>query len=138
MGFRNNCYAAVFSVKRGNGNYYDVNLATSRKDKNTGEYNTDFRGFARFVGDAGNVIARFDGQSSKSPVCRVKLDSVEVTNSYNREKNVTYTNYVVYSCEMADGNNGNQHRSVSQNQRDVASYVNSMPSMPEDEEGLFT
>ena len=37
MGFRSGAYASVFSVERGRGNYYDVNIATSRKDKVTGK-----------------------------------------------------------------------------------------------------
>ena len=49
---------------------------------------------------------------------------------------MTYTNYVVFTCEIADGNN--QNGGNKQSQRDIASYVNSMPSMSADEEGLFT
>lgn len=135
MGFRNGAYASVFGVKKGTGNFYDVNLATSHKDKNTGEYTTDFRGFVRFIGDAGKVVARYAGQSSKSPICRIKLGSVDTTNTYNKEKNVTYTNHVVFSCEVADGSS---HGGSSNNQRDIANYVNSMPSMSADEEALFT
>lgn len=133
MGFRSGAYAAVFSVKKGNGKYYDVNLTTSKKDKSSGNYNTDFRGFARFIGNAADTIAKYSGKNG-SPVCRIKLGDVEVTNSYNKEKDITYTNYAVFSCEIADGNNG----ATTHNQKDIAKYVNSMPSMPEDEEGLFT
>lgn len=134
MGFRSGSYASVFSVKKGNGKYYDVNITTSRKDKNTGNYNTDFRGFARFIGNAANTIAQYDGKNG-TPICRIKLGDIEVTNSYNKEKNITYTNYVVFSCEIADNKTqGN----TAQNQRDIDNYVNSMPSTPEDEEGLFT
>ncbi len=136
MGFRNGSYASVFSVKKGNGKYYDVNITTSKKDKSTGSYNTDFRGFVRFIGNAANAIAKYEGRSG-SPICRIKLGDVEVTNSYNKEKNVTYTNYAVFSFEMADGNN-NAKGNIAQDQREIAKYVNSMPSMPEDEEGLFT
>ena len=135
MGFRSGSYAAVFNVKKGSGNFYDVNITTSKKDRNTGTYNTDFRGFARFVGKAADVISKYNGKNGV-PVCRIKLGDVEVTNSYNKEKNVTYTNYVVFTCEIADGNN--QSGNNKQNQRDIASYVNAMPSMSADEEGLFT
>lgn len=134
MGFRNGAYASVFSVKKGTGNFYDVNLATSHKDKN-GEYNTDFRGFVRFIGDAGKVVAKYAGQSDKKPICRIKLGNVDTTNTYNKEKNVTYTNHVVFSCEMADGSG---QGGSTNNYRDIANYVNSMPSMSADEEALFT
>ena len=35
MGFRTGAYASVFSVKRGQGNFYDVNITTSHKDRIT-------------------------------------------------------------------------------------------------------
>ena len=136
MGFRSGAYAAVFSVKKGKGKFYDVNLTTSKKDKATGDYNTDFRGFGvRFIGGAADTIAKYEGKTG-SPICRIKLGDVEVTNTYDKEKNTTYTNYAVFSCEIADGNNTKTN--VAHNQRDIAKYVNSMPSMSEDEEGLFT
>ena len=87
MGFRSGSYASVFSVKKGNGKYYDVNITTSKKDKSTGNYNTDFRGFARFIGNAADVIAKYNGKNG-APICRIKLGDVEVTNSYNKEKNI--------------------------------------------------
>ena len=132
MGFRSGSYASVFGVKKGNGNYYDVNLATSRKDKNTGNYNTDFRGFVRFIGSAADTISKYAGKDG-TPVCRIKFGDVEVTNSYNKEKNTTYTNYAVFSCEVINGNGGN-----NQKQNDMEKYVNSMPPMSKDEEDLFT
>lgn len=141
MGFRNGAYASVFSVKKGDGNYYEVNLVTSKKNKNSGNYERDFGGFARFIGNAASGIAKFDGKNAKDngnrPITRIKLGDVETTNSYSKKDGVgkTYTNYVVYSFEYVDGNNGG---STANNQKSMADYVNSTPSISEDESGLFT
>ena len=34
----------------------------------------------------------------------VKIGSCEVTNKYDKEKNTTYTNYVIFNFEDVDGN----------------------------------
>lgn len=145
MGFRTGAYASVFSVKKGNGNYYDVNITTSRKDKNTGNYVRDFGAYVRFVGDAANVVARFDGKTSKDngnrPLARVKLGDVDTTNNYNAEKRTTYTNYAVFTCEEVEGTSvgggtytTNNHNTVS-NGKNINDFVNEIPS---GEEELFT
>ena len=148
MGFRSGAYASVFSVKRGNGNYYDVNITTSHKDRGSGNYVRDFGAFVRFAGDAANVVAKYDGKSSKDngnrPLARVKLGDVDTTNTYNAAKGITYTNHVVFTCEEVDGsstgnysantsipkNNGNANQLGS-----INDYVSNIPS---DEAALFT
>ena len=140
MGFRNGNYASIFSVKKGNGNYYDVNLATSRKDA-SGEFKTDFRGFARFVGKAADLIAVFDGRDAKNegnhPIGRIKLGDVDVTNNFSAKNNTTYTNYVVFTCEFANkdnGANGNGGGDV----KSMNDYVNSTTATGTSDEDLFT
>ena len=97
MGFRKDGFATVWQVKQGNGNYTDVRISTSKKNKQTDQYETDFSGFVRFAGDAHKNAS---GLKEKD---RIKLGDCDVTNSYSKEKNVTYTNYVVFNFEMADG-----------------------------------
>ena len=145
MGFRTGAYASVFSVEKGRGNYYDVNIATSRKDKNTGNYNTDFRGFVRFAGDAAKGIERLNGMTSKNngnrPIARVRLGDVDTTNSYSPENGKTYTHYAVFTFEYADDSNlqnNSNANSTNNNEKSLNDYLNSVPSVPEDEEGLFT
>lgn len=148
MGFRSGAYASVFSVKRGNGNYYDVNITTSHKDRGSGNYVRDFGAFVRFAGDAANVVAKYDGKSSKDngnrPLARVKLGDVDTTNTYNAAKGITYTNHVVFTCEEVDGSstgNYSANTSVSQNKGNanqwgsINDYVSNIPS---DEAALFT
>lgn len=97
MGFRKDSYATVWEVKQGNGNFTDVRLSTSKKNKQTNEYTTDFSGFVRFIGTA------HQNASSLKERDRIKLGDCEVTNSYDKEKKVTYTNFAVFSFEMANG-----------------------------------
>ena len=97
MGFSNNRYAKVWQVKEGKGNYTDVRLSTSKKDQRTGEYEQDFSGWVRFVGKA-HEIDPTEGD-------RIKLLSVDVTNSYDKQKNVTYWNAVCFEWELAEGSN---------------------------------
>ena len=150
MGFRTGAYASVFSVKRGNGNYYDVNITTSHKDRSSGNYVRDFGAFVRFAGDAANVVARFDGKSSKDngnrPLARVRLGDVDTTNTYNAAKGITYTNHVVFTCEEVEstsvggGNytassHGNTQGNNGGSTKSIDDYVS---SIPDDEAALFT
>lgn len=98
MGFRNGAYATVWETKPGNGNWTDVRLSISRKNRD-GEYETDFSGFVRFIGDAHTGAAHLGEKS------RIKIGECDVTNRYDKEKKVTYTNFAVFSFEDADGNN---------------------------------
>lgn len=140
MGFKNGGYATVFSVAKGNGgngNFYDVNLATSKKGSD-GNYATDFRGFARFIGNAAKAIAKYDGQNSRAngnhPVTRIKLGEVEVTNSYNKENDRTYTNHLVYTFEFADSKSNNASKPTTT--MTANDYANNVPTG--DEDSLFT
>lgn len=98
MGFRNGAYATVWEVRNGNGNWTDVKLSTSKKSRQSGEYETDFNGFVRFIGDASSKAAHLGERS------RIKIGECDVTNHYNREKGVTYTNFAVFSFEEVDSN----------------------------------
>lgn len=97
MGFRIGAYAKVWEIRQGSGNYIDAKISTSHKDKNTGEYVTDFNAWVRFVGGAcrkGQEIT--DG-------ARIKIGECEVKNKYDKEKGVTYTNYAMFDFETVDG-----------------------------------
>lgn len=150
MGFRTGAYASVFSVKRGQGNFYDVNITTSHKDRSSGNYVRDFGAYVRFVGDAANVVAKLDGKNSKDnggrPLARIKLGDIDTTNTYNAAKGITYTNHVVFSCEEVDGssvsggnNSSNSFRNNQSSGGNTAQSINDYVSnIPEDEAALFT
>jgi single-strand DNA-binding protein len=98
MGFRTDAYAKVWAVEN-KGNYSVVELSTSKKNKATNEYDTDFSSkFVRFIGTAHTQVQGLSKGTS------IKLGNVEVTNSYNKETKTSYTNFLVFSFETQDGN----------------------------------
>lgn len=107
MGFRNNAYATVWKVESESDTRTKVQLSVSRKDKQTGQYETDFSGFASFIGTAAAKKAL-----SLKERDRIRLGDVDVSTKYNKEKNVTYVNYKVFSFETQEeidsGNSGSQ------------------------------
>lgn len=109
MGFRKDAYATVWSVE----SISDVNtkcrISISRKDKQTGQYTDDFSGFVSFFGTA----------TAKKAAClkerdRIRLGDVDVRSKYDKEKNVTYYNFNVYSFEIQTGTNGGDSTQSSQ------------------------
>lgn len=96
MGMRNGAFATVWEVKSGSGNYTDVRISTSKKNKQTDQWDTDFSGFVRFVGTA------HQNASSLKEKDRIKIGDCEITNRYDKDKKITYTNVAVFSFEMAD------------------------------------
>lgn len=103
MGFRQDArFVKVWEVEN-KGNYHIVSLSTSKKNKETNEYETDFSNkFVRFIGTAHTLAADLKKGDT------IKLGSCEVTNKYDKEKNTTYTNYLVYSFEK-EGDNSNSN-----------------------------
>lgn len=99
MGFRNGAYATIWKVKDGKGNYKEVQLSVSRKNKNTGEYQTEFNAWVRFVGMANERAEQLEEKS------RIKIEACDVTNSYDREKKITYTNYTIFDFEVVGDRN---------------------------------
>ena len=95
MGFRNNAFATVWSVEPGKGNFTKVRLSVRRKNKD-GQYEQDFAGFCTFIGQAHAKAARLKEKD------RIKLGDVDVSNSYDKEKQKEYVNFKVFDFEMAD------------------------------------
>ena len=95
MGFRQDAYATVWSVED-KGKFSKVQLSTSRKNRETNEYETDFSGFVAFVGNAHKKA----GSLRKND--RIKLDGCDVTTTYDEKKKITYTNYTVFDFATAN------------------------------------
>ena len=96
MGFRNNAYAKVWETRPGNGNYSEARISISKKDKNTGEYNTEFSGWVRLIGNAHQKVNTIKNGDN------VQLGDVDVTNRYVKDKNTTYVNYAVFDFNPAN------------------------------------
>lgn len=97
MGFRTGGYATIWKVED-KGKWSNVQLSTSRKNQR-GEYETDFSGFVAFIGAAHTAATNLQ------PKDRIKLGECEVTTQRDTAKNVTYTNFKVFSFEGTNGNN---------------------------------
>lgn len=100
MGFRTGAYAKVWKVEPFSDTSVKLRISVSRKNKQSGEYEQDFSGFATAVGTA----------AAKKAAClkegdRIKLGDVDVTTKYDADKKVTYTNYKIFSFEVDSGDN---------------------------------
>lgn len=96
MGFRNGSYATVWSVEPGRGNFSNVRLTISRKNKETDQYEDEFSGYCMFIGEA---RAKAEHLKERD---RIKLGDVDVTRRYDKEKNKEYYTFKVFSFDMAD------------------------------------
>lgn len=95
MGFRNGAYATVWKIEKKD-KFTKIQLSTSKKNKDTNEYSTDFSGFVNFIGNAHTDAA------SLSERDRIQIRECEVTTSYDKEKDKKYTNYAVFSFVPAE------------------------------------
>lgn len=114
MGFRKDSFATIWSVEPTSDTLTKARISISHKNRQTGEYENDFGGFVSFVGTAAAKKA-----ASLKERDRIKLGDVDVTNRYDKEKNVTYTNFKVFSFEMADGTQAQQSKSTTEPQPHV-------------------
>ena len=97
MGFRTGTYAKVWSVEQVSPTMTKGRISISRKNRNTGEYETDFSGFVTFVGQsaAQKALSLKEGD-------RIKLGDIDLSNTYDKERKVTYWNPKVFSFEFED------------------------------------
>lgn len=100
MAFGEGCFVKVFDVED-KGNYSVVSIASSKRNKQTNEYETDFSSkFVRFIGDAHKCRPMY-GQ-------KIKLKRCAVENVYMKNGQKCYLKnpiYLVYSYELEDGSN---------------------------------
>jgi len=113
MGFRNDTYATVWEVDVKSDTFTTGRISISHKNKNTGEYETDFSSYVCFVGSATSKKA-----GSLAPKSRIKLKSVDVTNKFNKDTRENFYSFKIYDFEVVD-NNGSAPTTV----RDAASEL---------------
>ena len=105
MGFRTGSYATIWSIEAMSDTKTRARISVSRKNKQTGEYETDFSGYVDFIGTAAASKASRLKEKDK-----IRLGDVDVSNKYVKEKNITYTNCKVFSFESPEelnsGGNG--------------------------------
>lgn len=89
-------FAKLWEIRKREEKYTDIRISTSRKNKDTGEYEQDFGDFARLVGKAHEAAEDLnDGD-------RFKIIKCGVENRYNKEKKVTYYNFVIFEIEPVE------------------------------------
>ncbi len=105
MAFKNNCVATLWKVDKENGKvvdihekYADISISTSKQNRDTAKYETDFAGKVRLLGQAFDKIK----QINLTEKDKIKLINVEVNNKYDASKRVTYTNYICWDIEVFD------------------------------------
>ena len=100
MGFRSGSFATVWSVEPGKGNFTNVRLSISRKNKDTDQYEDEFSDFCMFIGEARAKAEKLKERD------RIKLGDVDVTRRYDSNKQKAYYTFKVFSFDMADAPSG--------------------------------
>jgi hypothetical protein len=107
LGFRTGSYVKVWEVEPVKDTITKARVSISKKDKNTGEYKSDFDGYITFLGTASASKA---AKLQKGD--RIKLGDIDVTRKYDKEKQKEFINFNVFSFEMADSNTSTPSPSV--------------------------
>ncbi|MCM1334179.1 MAG: hypothetical protein NC084_04145 [Bacteroides sp.] len=97
MGFRNGSYAKVWEVAVApSGKSTRIKFSISKKDRSTGEYSTEFSGFASLLGEAHKKAGILQSGD------RIKLEECDVSSHYDKEKNQTFYQFKVWKFSKAD------------------------------------
>lgn len=94
--FSAGAWAKIWEIKEIREKSSDIRISTSVKNKETGKYEQDFGGFVRMVGQAHKQLQYM------SPEDRFKIVRCGVSNTYDKEKKVTYNNFVIFEIEAED------------------------------------
>lgn len=94
MGFSANNYMKIWKVERKE-KFTKLNLSSSRKNRDTGEYETDFSGFANMIGAAHKKAENLEEGD------RIKITACDVTTRYDKAKDTKFTNFVIFDYEPA-------------------------------------
>lgn len=101
MGFRTGAYATVWSVEAFSDTMTKGRISVSRKNKQTGEYETEFSGYVGFLG----TVAAKKALSLKERA-KIKIGDCDVKTNYDKAKNITYYNFNIFSFDTGTAENG--------------------------------
>lgn len=102
MGFRKDAYATVWEVKPKSDLCTTIRLSTSKKNKETEQYETDFSGFVSFIGT--NAAKKAANLAERD---RIKIGDCDVTTYYDKQTQRSFTNYRVFDFENASESKSN-------------------------------
>lgn len=100
MGLKNGAKLSIWEVKKC-GKYTDIQASTRKKNNQTGEWETDFSGYIRLVGNANTKATDFSEGKLQNPI-KIEVGGFEVTQKYSKEHQKTFTNFVMYDFETED------------------------------------
>lgn len=102
MGLKNGGFATCWDFKESpSGKYRDVQISTRAKNYKTGEFETDFSRWVRFIGEAAQSAATLTRGD------RIKITDFEVTATYDKAKAQEYVNFKIWGFEPADSSKTN-------------------------------
>lgn len=101
MGFGAGRFAKIWNINKGTGNFYVAEMSTSKKMKVNGQDVIE-NGKAKYETDWSNKFVRLVGTAAKQaetimPGDSRKIESCEVTNHWDKAKQVLYTNYTIFA-----------------------------------------
>lgn len=101
-------YATAWYIVQRSDKFTRVNISISKKGQD-GNYKTDWSGIMTFIGKAKNKIDSMNLPTDKEhkTATRIRLRNGEVTTTYDKAKNVTYTNYAVFDFEEMGASKSN-------------------------------
>jgi len=86
-------YATLWDVKPKEKST-NARISVSRKNKDTGKYEQTFNHYVMFVGQAHDVVKELSDKD------RVKINDFKVGTNYDKEKKITYVNFIIPECEQ--------------------------------------
>lgn len=98
--FCDGCKAKIWKIQRCEERYADVQVSTSSKNKQSGEWETDFSGFCRILGK--DMTDKIRGTAIPKGGLKVELNRVAVKQNYNKEKKQAFTEFIIWDFEFAD------------------------------------
>lgn len=97
MSFRSGAYLKIWEITPGERSTR-IRCSSSRKNKQTNEYEQDFTGFVNLVGGAHQAASGLKAGDS------IRIGDCEVTSRYDKEKKKEYINFAVFSLYNNDSN----------------------------------
>lgn len=122
-------YARVWRIEN-KGKYSVGQISTSRKKQGAdSEWEIDFQdGYVAFVGSAHEKIQNVNVGKKGFPI---QITSCDVTNKYDKEKNKTYVNYVIYAFDIYENEGG---KTNTDNSTTTKKAVNEPKAKPVEED----
>lgn len=95
MGFRTGAWAKIWEITPGERST-KLRISTSKKNKQTDQYEQDFSGFVTLAGTAHKEAGKLSAGD------RFKIGDCDVSSRYDKEKKKEYINFIIFSFSLSD------------------------------------